>query len=217
MLVLGILLLFWMLDVGMCSLLVVSILVSKSLFLVFRAFVVPSDFGFRPSFGLRPSAFGLLSAFGFTLGPLPTNPYNRPISPGMTAPAFPQRRILVVDDEPFVCEAVKMMLAFDGHEVEVANSAQEALAKMDEARFDVIITDFAMPVMKGDELAAIIKKRDPKQPVILITAYAEMLQSTGNPLTGVDFVISKPFLLENLREALVKVSPPANPKPGNAS
>jgi two-component system sensor histidine kinase TorS len=132
----------------------------------------------------------------------------------MSAPAFPQRRILVVDDEPFVCDAVKMMLAFDGHVVEVANSAEEALAKMEEAKFDVIITDFAMPVMKGDELAAIIKKRDPKQPVILITAYAEMLQSTGNPLTGVDFMISKPFLLENLREALTKVSPSGNPKPG---
>jgi CheY-like chemotaxis protein len=127
----------------------------------------------------------------------------------MSAPPFPQRRILVVDDEPFVCDAVKMMLAFDGHVVEVANSAEEALAK-----FDVVITDFAMPVMKGDELAAIIKKRDPKQPVILITAYAEMLESTGNPLSGVDFMISKPFLLENLREALTKVAPPGNPKPG---
>lgn len=128
----------------------------------------------------------------------------------MSAPAFPPRRILVVDDEPFVCDAVKMMLAFDGHTVEVAGSAKEALAKMEEAQFDVVITDFAMPEMKGTDLAIVIKKRDPKQPVILITAYAEMLQSTGNPLTGVDFVISKPFLLENLREALAKVSPPGN-------
>ena len=133
----------------------------------------------------------------------------------MSAPAFPQRRILVVDDEPFVCDAVKMMLAFDGHTVEVANSAEEALNKMKEAKFDVVITDFAMPIMKGDELAAIIKKNDPKQPVILITAYAEMLQSTGNPLTGVDFVISKPFLLENLREALTKVALPPSSKAGS--
>lgn len=128
----------------------------------------------------------------------------------MSAPAFPPRRILVVDDEPFVCDAVKMMLAFDGHTVEVAGSAKEALAKMDQAQFDVIITDFAMPEMKGTDLAVVVKKRNPNQPVILITAYAEMLQSSGNPLTGVDFVVSKPFLLENLREALAKVSPPGN-------
>jgi len=44
-------------------------------------------------------------------------------------------------------------------------------------------------------LAAAIKAKVPGQPVVMITAYAEMLQSSGNPLTGVDFVISKPFLL----------------------
>src|SRR6266850_6159468 len=127
----------------------------------------------------------------------------------MSKPGFPQRRILVVDDEPFVCDAVKMMLTFDGHIVETANNGKEALQLFEEGKFDVVITDFAMPNMKGDELAAAIKARSPKQPVVMITAYAEMLQSSGNPLTGVDHVISKPFLLENLREAIAKVSPKA--------
>jgi CheY-like chemotaxis protein len=63
-----------------------------------------------------------------------------------------------------------------------------------------------MPVMKGDELAIAIKAKVPKQPIVMITAYAEMIQASGNPLTGVDAVISKPFLLENLREAIAKVS-----------
>jgi len=120
---------------------------------------------------------------------------------------IPKKRILVVDDEPFVCEAVKMMLAFDGHEVKTANSGTEALLVLEKESFDLVITDFAMPVMKGDELAAAIKARLPKQPVVMITAYAEMLQSSGEPLPGVDFLISKPFLLENLREAIAKVLP----------
>ena len=124
----------------------------------------------------------------------------------MPAPAFPKRHILVVDDEPFVCDAVKMMLNFDGHVVETANNGQEALALFDKGNFDVVITDFAMPNMKGDELAAAIKARSPNQPVVMITAYAEMLQASGNPLKGVDCVISKPFLLENLREAIAKVA-----------
>jgi len=127
----------------------------------------------------------------------------------MKAPPFPQRRILVVDDEPFVCDAVKMMLAFDGHSVETASSAKDALAIFEKSKFDVVITDFAMPAMKGDELALAIKARNPRQPVVMITAYAEMLQSSGNPLPGVDFIISKPFLLENLREAISRVSPVA--------
>jgi CheY-like chemotaxis protein len=128
----------------------------------------------------------------------------------MTAPVPPQRRILVVDDEPFVCDAVKMMLAFDGHVVETANSGAQALAILERSKFDVVITDFAMPLMKGDELAAAIKAQNPKQPIVMITAFAEMLQSSSKRLPGVDFMISKPFLLENLREAIAKVVPKAS-------
>jgi CheY-like chemotaxis protein len=129
----------------------------------------------------------------------------------MATPKIPSKQILVVDDEPFVCDAVKMMLMFDGHQVETASSGPDALALFEKGRFDVVITDFAMPVMKGDELAVAIKARAPDQPVVMITAYAEMLQSSGNPLSGVDFIVSKPFLLENLREALAKVLTERNP------
>lgn len=125
----------------------------------------------------------------------------------ITAAAFPQRRILVVDDEPEVCHAVKMLLNFDGHIVETASNGTDALAMFGNGKFDLIITDFEMPKMRGDELAAAIKARSPKQPIVMITAYAEMLQSSGVPLKGVDFLISKPFLLENLRQAIAKVAP----------
>lgn len=113
---------------------------------------------------------------------------------------------MVVDDEPFVCDAVKMMLAFDGHQVDSASSGQEALQLLEKGKYDLVITDYAMPAMKGDELAVAIKTRTPSQPVVMITAYAEMLKASNNPLRGVDFVISKPFLLENLREAISKAT-----------
>jgi CheY-like chemotaxis protein len=137
------------------------------------------------------------------------------LSLDLKAPAFPQRRILVVDDEPLVCEAVKMMLAFDGHVVQTTSSGKEALDILNSEKFDLIITDFKMPGMRGDELAAAIKARDPKQPVVMITAYAEMLKGSGNPLTGVDMVISKPFLLENLREAVSKTCGNESAEPGS--
>ena len=130
----------------------------------------------------------------------------------MSKPGIWPRRILVVDDEPFVCDAVKMMLAFDGHQVDTASSGKDALTLFEKNPYDLIITDYAMPVMKGDELAQQIKARSPRQPVVLITAYAEMLKASETPLAGVDYVISKPFLLENLREAIAKVSP--RPEPG---
>jgi two-component system OmpR family response regulator/two-component system alkaline phosphatase synthesis response regulator PhoP len=115
-------------------------------------------------------------------------------------------RILVIDDESFVREAVKMMLAFDGHVVETAPNGQEALALFQQGKFDVVITDLAMPLMGGDELAVAIKARDPKQPVVMITAYAELLGPPDHPPKGVDFVLSKPFLIEDLRLAIAKAT-----------
>ena len=128
--------------------------------------------------------------------------------------SVPKKRVLVVDDEPFVCDAVKMMLAFDGHDVVTTNDAKEALGIFEKDKFDLVITDYAMPGMKGDELAAAIKAKSPQQPVVMITAYAEMLQSSGKKLTGVDFLVSKPFLLEHLREAISTVLPDSNNKGG---
>ena len=113
----------------------------------------------------------------------------------------------MVDDEPAVCDAIKMMLQFDGHKVQTANGSKEALSLIEKGKFDLITVDYAMVGMKGDELAAVIKKRLPHQPIIMISAYAEMLKSSGNPLTGVDFIISKPFLLKDLREAIARVLP----------
>ena len=115
--------------------------------------------------------------------------------------------ILLVDDEPLVCDSVKMMLAFDGHKVETASSGKEALLLLEKGKFDLVITDYDMAAMKGDKLAAIIKARVPNQPVLMITAYSEGLPSTGNSLAGVDCVVSKPFMLEDLREAITRVLP----------
>ncbi len=126
----------------------------------------------------------------------------------VNASAFPRCRILVVDDEPFVRDAVRMMLAFDGHEVVTVAGGKEALSELDRDKFDLVITDFSMPGMKGDELAATVKRRNPAQPIVMITAYTEsLLRSEDKPAGWVDHVISKPFLLENLREAIAKVVP----------
>jgi DNA-binding NtrC family response regulator len=116
------------------------------------------------------------------------------------------RKILVVDDEPMVCEAVKMMLKFDGHEVKVVNDAQSALELFEQEKFDLVITDYSMQPTKGDELAAAIKARAPRQPVILITAYGEMLRASATPISGVDCIVNKPFLAEDLRKAIATLT-----------
>ena len=87
----------------------------------------------------------------------------------------------------------------------MAASRQAGLAQFQERSFDLTIVDYEMGRRHGDELAAEIKTLDPNQPIALITAFAEALQVAGAPLPGVDLVISKPFGLETLRQAVTKL------------
>src|SRR5258708_814334 len=77
------------------------------------------------------------------------------------AAACSKRRLLVVDDDPSVCEVVEMVLKLDGHLVETVNSGSEALAVFVPGKFDLVFTDYFMPLMTGDKLAAAIKLRSP--------------------------------------------------------
>src|SRR2546421_12710305 len=118
-----------------------------------------------------------------------------------------KRQILVVDDEPLVCETVMMLLEAEGHLVTRAHSAQQALALFQPGRFDLIFTDFFMPSMTGEQLAVAIKSKCPAQPVVMLTAYSEKLQSWPRPASVVDLFIGKPSELDSLRAAITRLSP----------
>ena len=109
------------------------------------------------------------------------------------------KRILVVDDEPLVGNSVSMVLGFGGYKVQVTNGGKEALAMLEQSEFDLVITDFNMPGMNGDELALHLKARWPDMPIIMLTAYAENLRASETGLPGVDALISKPFEVAELR------------------
>ena len=68
------------------------------------------------------------------------------------------KRILLVDDEPGVRESFRMMLEIDDHIVTAASNGAEALDFFTKGQFDLVTTDFEMPVMKGNELAVRIKR-----------------------------------------------------------
>ena len=118
-----------------------------------------------------------------------------------------QSHILIVDDEPLVRQTVQMLLQDDGYLVDEAKSGAEALALFEPGKFDMIFTDYLMPGMKGDQLAAAIKRRSPEQPVVMLTAFPEKLQCSECPLGGVDSIICKPFELDTLRSVIVRYAP----------
>lgn len=114
------------------------------------------------------------------------------------------KRILVVDDQQNVREAIRLLLGLDDHAVTEAESGPAALELFRHDHFDLVITDFEMPIMKGNELAARIKQLSPSQPVLMITAYAEWLVDSDYPIDG---ILDKPFQLEDLRRLMAELLP----------
>ena len=121
-------------------------------------------------------------------------------------------KLLVVDDHKQVLKAFIQLLEPEFDSITGISNPNQILSCISNEAFDVILLDmnFSAGVNTGNEglywLNRILKS-DPLAVVVMITAYAEVLQTSGNPLVGVDFIISKPFLLDNLREAIAKTSP----------
>ena len=112
------------------------------------------------------------------------------------------KRILLVDDEQTVRQTIKLLLHLDQHTVTEAKDGREALDLFTQERFDLVITDFAMPRMQGNELAVRIKQLAPGQPIVMITAHGARLGTADNP---VDSVLGKPFAFQDLRHTITKV------------
>jgi CheY-like chemotaxis protein len=113
-----------------------------------------------------------------------------------------RKRILLVDDQQAVRQAISLLLSLDEHEIIEASNGAEALDVFTPDRFDLVITDFEMPRMKGNELAVRIKRLSPTQPILMITAYVERLGDCDNP---VDAVLNKPFQLKELRQIMARL------------
>jgi CheY-like chemotaxis protein len=136
---------------------------------------------------------------------LPLYKEERP--PAREEPASVMERplhILVVEDEPLVREVIEVYLREDNHIVVTACNGREGLEKYRTGTFDLVMTDRAMPECNGDVLAAEIKKLSPHQPVMLLTGFGDLMSGAGEKPEGVDLVVSKPFTLNTLREAISK-------------
>lgn len=108
------------------------------------------------------------------------------------------KRILLVEDERAVRETLRLLLAQDAHTIVEANNGAEAFALFLGGKFDLVMTDFEMPFVKGDELAIKIKRVAPNQPILMITAF-DHRAGVRNP---VDIVVRKPFDCARLRAAM---------------
>jgi len=106
--------------------------------------------------------------------------------------------ILVVDDEPAVCDVVTQVLQRAGYRAVPASSGMEALALLRDGPFDVMVTDLRMPGMGGPELVERTRALYPDVDIIVLTAYATVESAIRLLRLGARDYILKPFDVQDL-------------------
>jgi len=113
-------------------------------------------------------------------------------------------RILVVDDEPPICHNCEKILTKAGHVVACAFNGQEALARMEENAFDVLVTDLKMSRMGGMELLRRVKMLSPDTLVVVITGYSTVSSAVEVMKLGAFDYLPKPFTPDELRAVVAQ-------------
>ncbi len=109
-------------------------------------------------------------------------------------------RILVVDDDDAVREALRRALQLEGYEVELASDGAEALdrLKLDSVEPDALVLDVSMPRLDGLEVCRRLRRGGSKLPVLMLTARDEVADRVAGLDAGADDYVVKPFALEEL-------------------
>jgi DNA-binding NtrC family response regulator len=102
-------------------------------------------------------------------------------------------KILVVEDEAMMRNLLLKILESEGYKVVLASSAQEALEKLDQDKFDLMLSDVKMPGMNGFELLEKVKSRWADMAVIVMTGYGDAYTIKEALVKGADEYLSKPF------------------------
>ena len=130
-------------------------------------------------------------------------------------------RILLAEDDKAVQSFVSRALAHRGHTVTAVDDGLQALEALDEAKFDLLITDIVMPGLDGIALALKVARDRPNLPILMMTGYSAERQRAHNLEQLICRVITKPFSLEHICKAAEDVlsAGPATrrPEPAGAS
>jgi two-component system, OmpR family, response regulator RegX3 len=112
------------------------------------------------------------------------------------------QRILIVEDESTLAEAVAYSLGQEGFSVSVANEGGAALTGFEEQHPDLVILDLMLPNINGWELFKAFRKQQPNVPVIMLTARADETDRVAGLEMGADDYVTKPF---SMRELVARV------------
>ncbi len=114
-------------------------------------------------------------------------------------------RILLVDDDPFILEMLKVSMTALGHAFDTAMDGEVAKAKLKQGEFTMVLTDLTMPRCDGMQLLKHVKEEYPRIEVIVITGHAETHGYTDVIRAGASDFISKPFGMDELEAKVSRV------------
>ncbi len=107
-------------------------------------------------------------------------------------------KILIVDDEPRMCDSLEVLLSNEGYKTQTAYSGQEALRWLGERNIDLVLLDIVMPDMNGLDIMDHIKRHQLDSLVIVITGHASMDSAIESLRRGAHDYLRKPFEFDEL-------------------
>jgi DNA-binding NtrC family response regulator len=112
--------------------------------------------------------------------------------------------VLLVDDEPIVGKRLKPALEKSGYQIETYEDGAQALERIAQRDFDIVVTDIRMEPVDGLKVLEAALRKNPRTKVIIITGYATVEIAREALSKGAFDVIAKPFRPNDLREAIAK-------------
>ena len=113
-------------------------------------------------------------------------------------------QVLVVDDEPSICSALRLILQLEGYAVAAASNGREAIDRVRAETPDVVLLDLSMPVMDGRECWARLHDMAPELPVVIMTAHHRAGAELGHAAAG---CLPKPFDVDGVLDTVARFVP----------
>lgn len=110
--------------------------------------------------------------------------------------------ICIIDDEIVVCKRLQQLLCKANHSVEIFVDSKSAVERIDEKRFDIVVTDIRMDNIDGMDVLDRVMKKNEGTKVIMITGYATIEIAREAQAKGAFDFISKPFRPQDLKEVI---------------
>jgi DNA-binding NtrC family response regulator len=117
-----------------------------------------------------------------------------------------RKRVMIVDDEPIVGERLKASLELAGFTVDAFVSSEDALRKLREEDYDILVTDLKMSAPDGMEILRTVRQIRPGIKSVVITGFATTETAEQAALSGAVEFITKPFKISELKSLLTRLA-----------